>query len=175
MPARACFHPRTDMPSPHQPALKRIRLAEAPDESGAKKVWHSSGDGVDLVTHVDGEGRAHFHELTFGTGRMLDWDRVRGVRTGLEEVVEFKSGRAGHSRFRYHQPPSRELLEAALAAVGDPGDDRYLQHLVRVCRNASEALAASGLDAVTSAARPPDLPPVVRATWFDRLRRLFPF
>ena len=39
-------------------ALKRVRLAEMPDPQGDKKVWHSSGDGVDLVTHVDGEGRA---------------------------------------------------------------------------------------------------------------------
>lgn len=154
-----------------QPALKRIRLAEAPDDEGAKRVWHGSGDGTDLTTHVDGDGRALFQELTFGKGLSVDWDRDRGVRTGVEETIAFKSGRAGHSRFRYHQPPAADVLDRAIAAVGPAGDDRYLQHFVAICQNALEALRAAGPDTVTTGRRPPGLPPLAPDTLLTRVRR----
>lgn len=158
--------------------LVRVRLSEATQADGTKKVWHSTGDGIDLTTNVDGQGRADFQELAFHH-RYLVWTRGLGIRTGAdEERVASKAGRAALSAVRHDPTPSAEVLREALVVLPKASADRYLAHLRDVVSEALDSLERRVTDSVTNAGkveitslkRPlPELAP----TWKARIRRLF--
>jgi len=110
--------------------IARNRLKK--DEKGRIRRWFQ-GDDVDLFTWEDDDGNIIRHQFTFGISRrktwMVDWDPLRGVRTGevdtgrrmvdMEDIVSF------------YLHPSSDLIDKARSIVADSTiDPKVRQHFL---------------------------------------------
>ncbi len=160
----------THAKEPGAPALlRRIRVGDE-TQTGPKRVWHRSDDGLlDLLTDVDEQGRATFQELSL-PGLLVRWRDGRVV-TGRERARGAKWGRAGGSDLVFDSSASAETLDAALALIDPGGDDRYVTHLLETLRAARNRIAAEASDTVTAikpVGRPAGTP--AAPTLWERLR-----
>jgi len=138
-------------------ALQRIRMAEEIAADGSKQVWHT-GPGVEVVTRLDASGHAFWQELTL-EGRVVQWSRERGLRTGREMKDERATGRHDSAVMHFDPAPALGTLAKALTiAEAMAPSDRYLEHLAGRVRTTLEAGAPSVRDTVTEV-KPVTAPP----------------
>lgn len=124
-------------------ALYRIRAVEGPPEpDGQKTVWHQCALGAELISQVDAHGHVVRQELTL-LGGYYAWSPDRGVATG--QVVE-----DGPIVNLDAQVSPERLAEALDAFAGYSGEDRYIQHFLKVIRLTREGLPTDDEDSVTS-------------------------
>jgi hypothetical protein len=150
-------------------ALRRVRVGETSAE-GTKRVWHSTGSGVDLTTEVDEQGRAIFHELTLHR-RLVRW-RGGNVTTGKERARLNRLGREVGADLLFDAAPDVELLSDVIAFCEAVSGDRYVEHLAVALRSARDQSSALASDTVTvSKVQPPAVtrPPSL----IDRIKQLF--
>lgn len=127
-------------------AFRRVRVGEASAE-GTKRVWHSTGNGIDLTTEVDEQGRAIFHELSFQR-RLVRW-RAGVVTTGQERARLNRLGREVGADLLFDVSPDDETLSGAIAFCEAVSEDRYVVHLASVLRAARDQSSAVAGDTVT--------------------------
>jgi hypothetical protein len=109
-------------------SMFRIRAVESPPDpgTGLRKVWHRGALHAELVSEIDGEGRAVRHELTLFDD-VLVWERGRGLVTGSAKVEGSARGAAGVA-FDLTADPDR-VSRARGALERYEGIDRILLHL----------------------------------------------
>src|SRR5262245_11865719 len=106
-------------------ALYRIRAVEGrPDPDGRKTVWHQCALGAELISPVDVSGHVFRQELTLIRNYFV-WSSDRGVATG--QVIE-----DGPMVNLDAQLSSERLSEVLEAFSGYSGEDRYIQHFLKV-------------------------------------------
>jgi len=126
-------------------ALYRIRAVEGPpDPDGRKTVWHQCALGAELISQVDVRGHVFRQELTLIRGYFV-WSSDRGVATG--QVIE-----DGPMVNLDAQASPDRLSEALEAFSGYSGEDRYIQHFLKVLGLARDGMPTDDEDSVTSVA-----------------------
>jgi len=126
-------------------ALYRIRAVEGPpDPDGRKTVWHQCALGAELISQVDVRGHVFRQELTLIRGYFV-WSSDRGVATG--QVIE-----DGPMVSLEAQANPERLSEALEAFSGYSGEDRYIQHFLKVMRLARDGMPTDDEDSVTAVA-----------------------
>lgn len=137
-------------------SMFRIRAVESPADpsTGLRKVWHRGALHAELVSEIDGEGRAVRHELTLFDD-VLVWERGRGLLTGSAKVAGGARG-AANVAFDLSADPER-VARSCAALKRYQGADRILLHLRSLLLEGEKGpTPLEGLGAVTS----PGLKPV---------------
>lgn len=112
-------------------SINRIRVAEHKEPDGTRHVWHQ-GDEVDLISHVDLQGRLQHQELTLFDDYFV-WVPGQGLKTG---TVNKKEGSAAARSSELVKLDS-EVDKARLAAANEAlqaysGSDNYVLHMRHV-------------------------------------------
>lgn len=142
----------------------RVRVAESPPgEDGLRQVWHQGGEGADLTTLVDPQGRVARMEFTLFETHVV-WTAEGGFTTGTVDADKAAGGIKGSELFRRDREVNRAIIERMHAALaGYSGQDRYLLHLKTLLGRLREGLTSFSDEAVTSVTdrkRPTDAPPL---------------
>lgn len=144
-------------------SMFRIRAVESPADptTGLRKVWHRGALHAELVSEIDGEGRAVRHELTLFDD-VLVWERGRGLLTGSAKVDGGARG-AANVAFDLSADPDRVSRSSAALKLYQ-GADRILLHLRSLLLEGEKgATPLEDLGAVTSPklkSVPPEAVPV---------------
>lgn len=112
-------------------SMYRIRAVESPpDAKGQRTVWHRAPKHAELVTWVDGEGRAERQELQLFDD-VLIWQRVGGFQTGTMSGSD-----------RGYKPSDTMALDPSVNTVrlgrftrgisSYKGSDKYINHVLQV-------------------------------------------
>lgn len=141
-------------------SMCRVRASESPPGAdGLKSVWHQGGEGADLISTVDAQGRVVRQELTLFEDHLL-WRAEIGISTGTVRADKAAGGIKGSDLVQLDPKLDRGRLERMDEALRDyAGEDRYLAHVKRLVANALAGLTEFAADEVTSAASPPAAPP----------------
>ncbi|MBI5544735.1 MAG: hypothetical protein HY901_12665 [Deltaproteobacteria bacterium] len=112
-------------------SLSRIRVAETKEADGSRRVWHQGVD-VDLLSHVDCDGKLQRQELTLFEDYFV-WGVGQGLRTGTTARGVGSAAAGAAENLVLDCAVSRERLAGAEAALkGYGGDDRYILHIRHV-------------------------------------------
>ena len=140
-------------------SMFRVRASESPPgPDGLRTVWHQGGEGADLTSIVDPQGRVVRQEFVL-FGDQLLWVAETGVSTG--KIQDGKA--AGEIKGSTLVSKDAELDSAALARMnealaGFTGEDKYLQHLAKVVGNVLAGLNDFAATEVTRGASGAKLP-----------------
>ncbi|HEY3446597.1 MAG TPA: hypothetical protein VGK67_09545 [Myxococcales bacterium] len=144
-------------------SLFRVRASESPPgPDGTRTVWHQGGEGADLTSTVDAQGRVTRQEFVL-FGEQLLWVAESGASTGKIQD-EKAAGQVKGSELvaRDAKLDARVLSRMNLALAGYAGEDRYLRHLAKVVGNINAGLNDFEASEVTSSTMPgvkDDVPP----------------
>jgi len=112
-------------------SINRIRVAEHKGPDGTRHVWHQ-GDEVDLISHVDAEGRLIHQELTLFEDHFV-WVPGQGLKTGTVNKKEGSAAAHSSELVRLDAEVSRERLATAHEALkAYTGQDNYVLHMRHV-------------------------------------------
>ncbi len=144
-------------------SMFRVRVAESPPgEDGLRRVWHQGGEGADLTTLVDPQGRVARMEFTLFETHVV-WTAEGGFSTGTVDADKAAGGIKGSEVVRRDPEVNRATIERMHAALaGYSGQDRYLLHLKTLIGRLREGLTSFSDEAVTSVTerkRPSDARP----------------
>lgn len=132
-------------------SMFRVRASESPPgPDGTRTVWHQGGEGADLTSTVDAQGRVTRQEFVL-FGEHLLWVAETGASTG--RVKDDKAaGQIKGSDVIVRDPAlDAEVLGRMNEALsGYAGEDRYLQHLAKVVSNITAGLTTFEGSEVTS-------------------------
>ncbi|MGC4120365.1 MAG: hypothetical protein QM765_38445 [Myxococcales bacterium] len=134
-------------------SMFRVRASESPSgPDGQRTVWHQGGDGADLTSTVDAQGRVTRQEFVL-FGEHLLWVAEAGAKTGRIRD-EKAAGSVKGSDLVVHDPQldGQVLTRMNLALAGYEGSDRYLEHLAKVVANLNAGLDDLEAAEVTSSA-----------------------
>jgi len=132
-------------------SMFRVRVAESPPgPDGMREVWHQGGDGADLTTVVDPQGRVSRLEFTLFDD-FLSWTAEAGASTGQVDASKAAGGMKGSDVVaRDLAIDASRVARMNDALQGYSGADKYLGHLRTVVGNLHAGLVAFSTDEVTS-------------------------
>jgi hypothetical protein len=112
-------------------SINRIRVAEHKEPDGTRHVWHQ-GDDVDLISHVDPDGKLQHQELTLLEDYFV-WVPGQGLRTGTVNKKEGSAAAHSSELVKLDLDVSRERLATAHEALkAYTGNDNYVLHMRHV-------------------------------------------
>ncbi len=134
-------------------SMFRVRASESPPgPDGMRTVWHQGGEGADLTSTVDAQGRVVRQEFAL-FGEYLLWVAETGAATGRVRDEKAAGQVKGSDLVARDAALDEQVLSRMNAALaGYSGSDRYLQHLARVVANVLVGLRDFDAVPVTSAA-----------------------
>ncbi|MEW5740404.1 MAG: hypothetical protein AB1938_15855 [Myxococcota bacterium] len=111
-------------------SMYRIRAVESPpDADGKRTIWHRGAKGAELVTEVDGEGRATRHEFTLFDEHLI-WEREKGFRAGRVQKGGGSAAMPASAMIELAPDASTPVLERAARSLADyRGEDKIISHL----------------------------------------------
>lgn len=158
-------------------SLSRIRAIEdPPDTEGLRTVWHQTGEGADLLSEVDAEGRVVRQELTL-LEDYFHWKAQEGLKTGAAPKLSADAMISSAEVVLDPEISPQRLRRATAAMSSYSGEDRYIRHMAHVLQLGIRGLAwfdtievtgrrSISADEIRQLQQPPERPPSRgRALW----------